>query len=106
MAKVHWTVYILIGLFISIMSWKLNYEKFIFFFYAGWVFVLVGTVKLIFSWIKNRTSKELVRTKQPQTTQYKTLHRQTPQSNIKFCHNCGAALRLQHRFCIRCGARA
>jgi hypothetical protein len=94
MAKIHWSVYILVGAFVSIMSWRLNYQKLIFFFYAGWIFVFIGVVKLIFDLIKRRMTKT--------TTQHK-IHSK-PQ-HIKYCHQCGAALRLQVRFCSRCGAK-
>ncbi len=96
MAKIHWTIYIVIGLFVSILSWRLNYEKLIFFFYAGWVFVFVGVIKLIFGLIK----RKMIKTK---TTQHHKIHQQT--RNIKYCHNCGTPLRLHHKFCTRCGAR-
>ena len=92
MAKVHGIVYIAVGIFVSIMSWKLNYEKLIFFFYAGLIFVFVGIVKLAFSLVKNKTSKK------------ENLHHRM-QGNIKYCHNCGTALRLHHKFCVKCSAR-
>ena len=92
MAKIHWSVYIIVGLFVSIFSWRLNYEKLIFFFYAGLFFIFVGILKLVFSFIKNRMNK-------------KEKTRKVQQQNIKYCHNCGTALRLHHRFCTKCGAR-
>ena len=93
MAKVHGIVYIAVGIFVSIMSWKLNYEKLVFFFYAGLIFVFVGIAKLAFSLVKNKTSK-------------KENLRHRMHGNIKYCHNCGTALRLHHKFCVKCGAKA
>lgn len=97
MAKIHGLVYILVGLFVSILSWRLNYEKLVFFFYFGWIFIFVGVLKLIFNLIKNRTIKK-------ETVHHKIKHHQPQKSNVKYCHNCGAALRQQARFCARCGA--
>ncbi|MBS3104867.1 zinc ribbon domain-containing protein [Candidatus Woesearchaeota archaeon] len=93
MAKIHGLVYILVGLFVSIFSWRLNYEKLIFFFYAGWIFVFIGVVKLIFNLIKTKMNKK------------EKIHHKSVQQHVKFCHNCGIALRQQAKFCARCGAR-
>jgi len=91
MAKIHGLVYIAAGLLVSVLSYKLNYQKLIFFFYAGLVFIFVGISKLIFSWIKNKTPKKEAA--------------QRHQPNVKYCHNCGAPLRLNARFCTRCRAQ-
>ena len=111
MTKIHGLVYILIGAFVSIMSWRLNQEKLLFFYYAGYFFIFVGILKLIFNWMKNRAEKPKVHAQQVQ-------HKPAPQMNhpmnklhhqarhqIKYCHNCGTQLRLHHKFCARCGAR-
>lgn len=94
MPKIHGLIYILVGLFVSILSYKLNYEKLIFFFYAGLIFIFIGVIKLIFDLIKREMSKT--------TTQHK-IHGK-PQ-NIRYCHQCGATLSLHHKFCTRCGAK-
>ncbi|MBI2541569.1 hypothetical protein HYV80_02575 [Candidatus Woesearchaeota archaeon] len=100
MAKIHGFVYILVGAFISIMSWKLNREKLIFFYYAGFVFVFIGVVKLIFSWIKTKANE-------PKThVQHKTLknHPIAPQQ-VKYCNKCRNVVKITDKFCNRCGAR-
>ena len=93
MAKIHWSVYIIVGLFVSIFSWRLDYVKLVFFFYAGLFFIFVGILKLVFNFIKNKMSKE-------EKVQHKSV-----QQHIKYCHNCGTALRHQAKFCTRCGYR-
>ena len=95
MAKIHWFVYIVVGLFISILSYRLNYEKLVFFFYVGLIFVFVGIVKLIFNLIKKKMSKK--------ETMHHKAHHQT--QHIKYCHRCGTALRAHNNFCTKCGAR-
>ena len=94
MAKIHWLVYVIVGAFVSIASYKLDYKKLVFFFYAGFVFIFIGILKLVFSLMKGRTSKK--------ETAHKALNKQ---SNTKFCHQCGARLSQHHKFCPKCGAR-
>ncbi|MBI2657185.1 zinc-ribbon domain-containing protein [Candidatus Woesearchaeota archaeon] len=92
MAKIHWLAYIFVGLFVSIFSWRFDYEKFIFFFYAGWAFVFAGIVKLIFNFVKNKAGKKEAANK---------MHR-----SHKYCPSCGAAIHLHARFCTRCGTKS
>ena len=114
MAKIHGFAYILIGAFISIMSWRLNQEKLLFFYYAGYFFIFVGVLKLIFNWIKNKAEKPKVHAQQAQhkpapqvhNTANKIHQQQALHKQIKYCHNCGNPLRLHHKFCVKCGARA
>lgn len=113
MAKIHGLVYILIGAFVSIMSWKLNKEKLLFFFYAGWAFVAVGVVKIIFNLVSGKAEKPKTHVQQSQphhVTQNKPSptrpqHPQAFHQQIKYCHRCRTPLRLHHKFCSNCGAR-
>ncbi len=102
MAKIHGLIYIIAGLFVSIVSWRLNYDDLIFFFYIGLLFILVGVGKIAFKLIKNRASKkELTHHKTP----IHNLSAQQQTSHLKHCHSCGNVLRIHDRFCNRCGAR-
>ena len=93
MPKIHGLVYVIVGLFISIASWRLNYEKLIFFFYAGLIFIFVGIVKLIFDFIKRRTNK---------TEMHQKRYSQIRQ---RYCSKCGNVIRLDDGFCRKCGTR-
>ena len=94
MVKIHGLIYIAVGLFVSIFSWKLNYEKLIFFYYAGLFFIFVGIIKLIFNFIKKRMNKK------------EGMHLKAHQTQrIKYCRQCGSASRQQAKFCSKCGAR-
>ena len=94
MPKIHGILYITTGLFVSAVSWKLNYEKLVFFFYSGLLFTIIGAVKLIFSFIKSKGKNE------------RKIHQKTHgQMQHKYCPQCGAALRMEQRFCGRCVAR-
>lgn len=118
MAKIHGLVYILIGAFVSIMSWKLNQEKLLFFYYVGYFFIFVGVLKLIFNMIKSKAEKPKANVqaqphKPPQLRQSvpkqphhpASKHPQAFHQQIKYCHNCRTALRLHNKFCSNCGAR-
>lgn len=99
MAKIHGLVYIMVGLFVSILSWNLDYEKLIFFFYAGIVFLFLGIAKLGFDFIKRRkTNLE----NQHLKMRHQAVHG-TRQAG--YCTKCGSASRLHDRFCSRCGSR-
>lgn len=90
MPKIHGLIYIAVGLFVSILSWRLDYNKLTFFFYAGLVFVLVGVIKLLLDLAKRKAgAKEKA---------HHRLHQ------IKYCPKCGNATKLHDRFCSRCGA--
>ena len=98
MAKIHWSAYIIIGLFISVSSYYFNYEKLVFFFYFGLVFVLAGILKLAFG-ISSREGK-----KEQKQVQQATKSIQHPHQ-FKRCHVCGNAVRIHNMFCGRCGTK-
>lgn len=103
MAKIHGLVYIVVGLFVSVFSWKVDYQKFIFFFYVGWVFVFIGVVKLIFVFIKRKMG---IKEEPVKMAQHKVSIQPHHQAyHYKRCRKCGNAVRLHDRFCSRCGAR-
>ena len=57
MARIHWSVYIIIGTFVSVVSRIIDYDKLIFFFYVGIIFILAGIIKLVFNIKKEDKSK-------------------------------------------------
>jgi len=102
MAKIHGLIYVLTGLFVSIMSLKLNYPKLIFFFYIGLIFIFVGCIKLILSFLRKKKNE----TKNAQLD----LHRQDNdipqhQKHFKYCPKCRNAVKINDIFCSRCGNR-
>ncbi|MEK6983412.1 MAG: hypothetical protein AABX33_02470 [Nanoarchaeota archaeon] len=105
MAKIHGLVYIAVGAFVSIASWKMNYEKLIFFFYAGLIFIFVGIVKLFIGLMKNKNIEQ----KTSQAIHYSGKRGLPPIShhhkNVKYCLRCGNSARLYDKFCGRCGAK-
>ena len=103
MAKLHGLVYIVIGFFVSSVSWKISYDKLFLFFYAGLLFILFGTGKLIFG---SKTNKEEKQKTAAQKIQHKAVYQTTHQmQQFKRCLKCGNAARINDNFCSRCGAR-
>ena len=97
MPRLHWSVYIIIGLFVSVVSKLIDYQKLIFFFYIGIIFIFVGIVKLVFGSKKKYENKFKIQKNIPQARH--NLQR------FKRCMKCGNVIRMHDRFCPRCGAR-
>jgi hypothetical protein len=109
MAKVHWIVYLLSGFLMSSVSWKINYSKFVFFFYMGIVFILIGIAKLGFS-SKEKTPavKDHKYFQNQMRSQQHAAHyqnRQHQRQTLKKCQYCGNISRIHDNFCSRCGRR-
>lgn len=94
MPKIHGIAYLIIGLFVSAVSWRFNYEKLIVFFYAGLAFIFVGIAKLALGFVKNKDKNA--------NKMHQKAH---SQMQHKYCSKCGAALSVHNRFCGRCGAK-
>ena len=92
MAKIHWSVYVIVGLFVSVFSYKLNYEKLIFFFYIGLVFIVIGFTRMVLGWGKKGKEDDK--------------HGKVRHQQVKYCPKCGNMLKLHDKFCTRCGAKA
>ena len=90
MAKIHWIVYVLIGLFVAISSYLIDYKKLVFFFFTGWVFVCVGIAKSAINAGENKNEK------------MQMPHQRAHQ--YKHCPKCRNILRINDRFCGKCGA--
>lgn len=102
MAKIHGLAYILVGLFVSILSYRMNYEKLIFFFYTGMFFIIVGISKLVFGFIKRSTGRKSL---QQEKFQHQAANQSKYQEHhYKRCHKCGSAVAFNSRFCSKCGA--
>lgn len=118
MVKIHGLVYIAIGIFISVFSYKTNYDKLIFFFYLGFVFIFVGIVKIIIFLIRKSSEeqkvpehhKEIPKHHQANVHHQPGLHHQQSSQThrphqYKYCSNCRNVVRITDKFCNRCGAR-
>ncbi len=108
MTKIHGIVYIIIGIFVLIIS--TTNEKFIVFYYVAWAFIIFGAIKLIINFIKKKMKiDDVVKPKPYQRIlgqqQHKAQHVHRAQ-HFKRCNGCGNVIRLHDTFCSRCGAKA
>ncbi len=112
MAKLSGWTYIVVGIFVSAVSYKVNYEKFIFFFYFGLLFAIIGVVRLGINFMKSKSPLEEEKAAEKpygqsrhnyspaRTSQHPSQHH-----SVKYCQNCGNAAGIHDNFCSRCGAR-
>ena len=82
MAKIHWVVYLASGLLLASVSWKIDFQRFRFFFYVGLLFILIAAIKMIFSFgskeaKRQKTHKDYMQSMQQDIrngTQYHARH--------------------------------
>lgn len=101
MVKIHGIVFLVLGLFISISSYKINYGKMYLFFYAGLFFIIYGVAKIVIGFIAGEKKQGQTALHRNQLDQYKQPARQ----QYKRCQNCGNVARGHDNFCSRCGNR-
>ena len=58
MAKIHGLVYIIVGLFVGIASYKINYQNLYIFFYLGMFFIALGVAKILIRFISGSKEDE------------------------------------------------
>jgi len=100
MAKIHGIVYFIIGVFVAIASYIINYDKLYFFFYIGLLFIIFGVAKIVIGFINKEEKKQIPLNKLNQNQ-----FRQVPKQQYKRCPTCGNAARIADNFCSRCGTR-
>jgi uncharacterized paraquat-inducible protein A len=101
MVKIHGIVYIIMGIFVSIASYRINYDNLLIFFYLGFFFIALGAAKIVLGFIfrKNKEEKNTIsmaRQNYPNPAQ---------RHQYKRCHKCSNITRLTDRFCSRCGTK-
>ncbi|MEK6891717.1 MAG: zinc ribbon domain-containing protein [Nanoarchaeota archaeon] len=100
MAKIHGIVYLIIGLFISIASYYIKYDKLYPFFYVGLLFITFGVAKIVIGFINKEEKKQ-----SPLNRLNPNQFRQAPKQQYKRCPTCGNVARASDNFCARCGNR-
>ncbi|MBI4448811.1 zinc ribbon domain-containing protein [Candidatus Woesearchaeota archaeon] len=86
-------VFVLVGVIVSLVSWRM--PKFMFFFYVGLIFIVVGVFRLAQSYVGGGIKKDIERldkslAKHPQVT---------------FCPRCNIPVYVTSNFCHHCGTR-
>ena len=103
MVKIHGIVYIIVGLFISGVAWKVNKDKLLFFYYVGFVFVLAGVIKIVY---RLSTDGKATKALNANSKSIKNSIKPARQQHWKRCIKCGNVMRLHDRFCSRCGNKS
>jgi len=103
MAKLHWIVFVIVGFILTFGSWRISMERFVLFFYAGFVFLLVGIVKFIYRG-KNEESKKIDYGMRPAHVPNKMQNKPMNPHNTD-CQRCRAPSRINANFCSNCGNR-
>ncbi len=115
MTRIHGSVFVIIGLVVSVVSYLL--EHLFAFLYVGIVFIFYGLIKLIFFSSKKEKSQTQNPHLQPNQSNQKYQQQQYPQlkPNVKvhyhpqtnyqyvICPSCGYHMHTSYRFCPRCG---
>ncbi|MBI2108403.1 hypothetical protein HYU10_05425 [Candidatus Woesearchaeota archaeon] len=110
MAEIHWLVYIIIGFFLVLGSWAIDQERLLFFYYVGFIFLLVGIVKFIYTKSKSSEEGQKSRHSKPanmgQRSYNQPVHAAHSKSpNVKYCQACRTASYYFANYCHKCGAR-
>jgi hypothetical protein len=105
MAKIHGSVYLIAGLIVSLISWKIDYERFMLFFYVGLVFVMFGVFRLVSSYVIMGEAPKTQKLQQARHVGQGQHHQQRP-NQAKYCNGCGLPMHLHDNYCRRCGTRA
>ena len=125
--KIHGIAFLLIGIFVSAVSYFINFEQLKFFFYVGIVFIVFGLLKwfVTSAFGKNRRERKsfmkqinlepkkeqnkkqinIIQEAQKQQSNQMQKTQINQQQNPKFCHNCGNQLKGYEKFCPYCGAQ-
>jgi len=96
MAKISGISYILIGLFVGLISYFSNNKSLKFFIYIGFFLGLVGIIKLFIASISKKKEK-------PKEAHYHKISHKEQSSFTKYCQRCGNLVRNFDNFCSRCG---
>ena len=99
MVKIHGIIYILIGIFISIVSYLIDAQDLYIFYYGGMFFIAFGVAKIVLRFIAGGKEGQ----KDAKINQQKM--QAHPVQSYKKCRRCGNVARLTDRFCPRCGTK-
>ena len=97
MAKIPGIAYILIGLFVGLVSYFSNNKSLKFFIYIGFFLGLIGIIKLFITGISKKKEKPKA------ASPYHKISHKEQSTFTKYCHRCGNLVRNLDNFCSRCG---
>ena len=106
MAKISGFVYLIIGIFVSLVSYFSKNPSLRFFIYIGFLFGIIGIIKILITGAKKKKKKEKP-VRQRKVTHQHPIQRPQPIQHHKqftsYCQYCGNIVRISDNFCNRCG---
>jgi len=96
MVKIHWSVYIILGVAVLFTSYRIDSQKFRLFIWLGYLFLAIGVMKLGI-WY--------VRRKKESPVEMRDVNVYAQQKRGRFCPGCGGGLRGSETFCPGCGQK-
>lgn len=102
MGKIHWSVYIIIGVAVLVSSYRIDAKKFTLFIWVGYLFLIIGVAKLGI-WFVSRGKESSVEKRAVERDDYRQKPVQRGYAN--YCAKCGSSLHGFKNFCSKCGNR-
>tara|TARA_Y100000310_G_scaffold343416_1_gene450942 strand:- start:6780 stop:7109 length:330 start_codon:yes stop_codon:yes gene_type:complete len=102
MGRIHGSAYLIIGFFVSFISWIFDLRKLIVFFVVGLIMALYGGARMgfdIYEYYHERKNKK----NQPMQQQTHPQQHSQVRSTTKHCKSCGTPNHLVSKFCHQCG---
>ena len=93
MAKIHGFVYLIVGIFVALISYFSDNPSLKLFLYIGFLLGIIGIIKLFITSLQRKKEKPV----KHQTT----THKQS--AFAKYCQRCGNIVRNFDNFCSKCG---
>jgi hypothetical protein len=101
MVKIHWSVYLILGIGVLLTSYNLDTQKFQLFIWTGYIFLTVGIAKMVF-WFITRVKESPVEKNEIRRELHQT---RSHQKFERYCMKCGNPLGGHEIFCPKCGQR-
>lgn len=114
MAKIPGIAYLIIGIFVAVVSYFSKSNSLRFFLYVGFVFGIIGIIKIFIGGASKKKEKPTIRQHQryqqhqrtPYQQQTRPIHRHPIQNKqgrlTRYCPNCKNIVRVSDNFCNRC----
>ncbi|MBI4146667.1 hypothetical protein HY489_05015 [Candidatus Woesearchaeota archaeon] len=100
MTGIHWLIWLVVGLFVTITSTKLG-GKLTMFLWVGILFIVIGIGKLAYKMLT--APKESHKGHAPQV--HKTTHHEVHNGPKRYCPKCGSQAIVHDNYCKHCGMR-
>jgi len=106
MVKIHWSFYLILGVGVLWASYRVDPQKFKLFIWLGYLFLIIGVMKLGIWFIRRKKESPVERRAIGRDIYQQASPRQrVVQQRGNYCPGCGNMLRGYENFCPGCGQR-